>query len=135
MGGQSAATAAGSISASAKIQPGGWQRRNRHDLGQRKRVSAAKACPGDFGLVLRAGMVQKWRIVTAPAEIRHQGAQSGAAKILGSPRPSTGRTTAESMSNSSRPATQAKIPADRNTLFHIADSPPMAGTYALDRPL
>lgn len=57
--------------------------------------------------------------MTAPAEMRLQGIQSGAVNDLGPPRPSGGSTTAESITKSSIPTMHEKIPTERKKLFHM----------------
>ena len=61
----------------------------------------------------------KWRRVTAPAEIRAQGAQSGAVISRTGPAPLIGFTDAESITSNSAPTRQANTPVARNTLFHM----------------
>ena len=75
-----------------------------------------------YSLIKDFGSVAKCRIVTAPAEIRVQGAQSGAIKTKVFPRPLRGRIVAESITSSSIPSTQANMPEARKKLFHMSQT-------------
>ena len=54
-----------------------------------------------------------------PAEMRLHGIQSGAVNDRGPPRPSGDSTTAESITSSSIPMMQEKIPTATKKLFHM----------------